>query len=179
MAFIARLLLPLVASAFLVGCAATVSQGGPELSRVAAAPAAAKNVVLAMTGPSGSNSGANWEAFKEEWQTSLTAALSSQGAKFAFSSATYPSAGTPAVLLKMQVNEYRYVSQAKRYAVGIFSGNASLDIEVEFIELPSNKSLTKRKYSASSSALQGAFSAMTPKQVEAVSKEIVQEINAR
>lgn len=176
-----RVLLPLLAAALLAGCAATVTRGSADGPRVAVAVAAeaAKKVVLDITGPAGANSGPDWEAFKEEWQTSLTAALAARAAAFELAGASGAAAGTPAVLLKMRVNEYRYVSQAKRYMVGIFSGNASLDIEVEFIEMPGNKSLGKRKYATSSSALQGVFSAMTPKQVEAVAQEIVQEISVR
>ena len=179
MTLITRVLFPLLAAAVLTGCAATVNRASDEAPLIAAAPIATKRVVLEIKGPSGADSGADWDAFKEEWQTSLTAALAAQGATFTFSTSTEPAVSAAAILLKMQVNDYRYVSQAKRYAVGVFSGNASLDIEVEFIEIPSNKRLGKRKYAASSSALQGVFAAMTPKQVEAVAKEIVQVINTR
>mgnify|MGYP006206573815 FL=1 len=76
----------------------------------------------------------------------------------------------------MKVNDFRYVSQAKRYAVGVFAGNAFLDLDVEFVELPQLKTFANRKFQTSSSAWQGVFSAMTPKQVEAVSKEIMAEV---
>ncbi|MFT3820279.1 MAG: DUF4410 domain-containing protein [Rubrivivax sp.] len=80
------------------------------------------------------------------------------------------------VLVQAKVHDFRYVSQAKRYAIGVFTGNASMDIEVDFIEMPSGRPLGTRKYSASSSALHGVFAAMTPKQVEAVAKEIMSEV---
>ena len=60
--------------------------------------------------------------------------------------------------------------------VGVFAGNAFLDLDVEFVELPQLKTFANRKFQTSSSAWQGVFSAMTPKQVEAVSKEIMAEV---
>lgn len=124
-------------------------------------------------------SGENWDAFLEEWQTSMAAAASEKGLGFTMAKPGQAPVSTPAVLVRMKVNDFRYVSQAKRYGLGVFSGNAHMDVEVEFIELPQGVSRGKRKYQTSSSAWQGVFSAMTPKQVEAVSKEILTEVAGR
>ena len=76
----------------------------------------------------------------------------------------------------MKVNDFRYVSQAERYGLGVMTGNAFMDVEAEFLELPQLRPFATRKFQTSSSAWQGIFSAMTPKQVEAVAKEIVNEV---
>ncbi len=158
------------------GCAATVSRDAPATSAPSISTAASQQVFMEVAAAAGVGTNPDWDAFLEEWQTSMTAAASSKGARFALAKPGASPKGETAVLVRMTVNEFQYVSQAKRYAVGIFSGNASLDVDVEFIELPQGKSLGKRKFQTSSSAWQGVFAAMTPKQVEAVSKEIIGEI---
>jgi len=66
-----------------------------------------------------------------------------------------------------------------RYGFGIMTGNAFIDAEAEFIALPAKKSVGSRKYQTSSSAWQGVFSAMTDKQVLAISNEIIREITKK
>jgi hypothetical protein len=122
------------------------------------------------------DSGADWDAFIEEWQTSMTSAVAARGATFTM---IKPGEQTPpeaAVLVKLKVNDFKYVSQAKRDTVGMFAGNAFMDVDVEYVDHPKGKALGKRKFQTSSSAWQGVFAAMTPKQVEAVAKEIVLEV---
>lgn len=118
---------------------------------------------------------AEWEAFKEAWQTSMSAAASTKQSTFTMGDASR-TRGEPIVVVKLKVNDFKYVSQAKRYGMGVFSGNAYMDGDAQFVEYPGEKVLGTRKYQTSSSAWQGIFSAMTPKQVEAVSKEIVNEV---
>ena len=165
----------MLGASLLAGCAANVSRQASDATRIVPSAPASKRIVLALTGTSAS--GPDWEAFREEWQTSMTTAAQAAGASFKLAGPDEPMQTDPSTLVKMHVNDYRYVSQAKRYAVGVFSGNAYMDVDVEFIEWPSGRSLGTRKYSTSSSAWNGVFSAMTPKQVEAVSQEIVKEIN--
>ena len=56
------------------------------------------------------------------------------------------------------------------------AGNAYMDLEVQYVELPSNKPFGAKKFNTSSSAWEGIFSAVTPKQVQAVSDMIVKEV---
>ena len=168
--------LVLAAAVYLTGCAATVTRDAPSLATPPVATGAAKTLVLEVTGASGIAAGEDWNALLEEWQTSMTAAASSKGVNFTLAKPGAATPSGPAVLVKMKVNDFKYVSQAKRYAIGIFAGNAFMDLEVEFFELPQMKAFASRKFQTSSSAWQGVFSAMTPKQVEAVSKEIVGEV---
>jgi hypothetical protein len=166
----------LTAAALLTGCAATVSRDVPPSTTATVASAAAKTLVMEVTAASNIAASEDWSALLEEWQTSMTAAASSKGVSFTLAKPGAAAPSGPAVLVKMKVNDFKYVSQAKRYAIGVFAGNAFMDLEVEFLELPQMKSFATRKFQTSSSAWQGVFSAMTPKQVEAVSKEIVGEV---
>ena len=166
----------LTAIVLLSGCAATVSRDTPSSASAVVFPAATKRVFLEATAIGNIGTGPDWDAFIEEWQTSMVAATASKGATFTIAKPGEAPIGDVAVLVRMKVNDFKYVSQARRYAVGIFAGNAFMDIDVEYIEYPQGKSLGKRKFQTSSSAWQGVFSAMTPKQVEAVSKEIVAEV---
>ncbi len=169
----------LIAAALLSGCAATVSRDSAQTSAVSASPQASKRVLLEISAAGNIGSGADWDAFVEEWQTSMTAAAAASGATFTIVKPGTQAPADAAVLVKMKVNDFKYVSQAKRYAVGIFAGNAFMDIEVEYVELPPGKALGKRKFQTSSSAWQGVFSAMTPKQVEAVAKEILSDVSSK
>lgn len=168
-----------VVSALLGGCAATVTRDAPTTGTTLVSPAAAKTVVLEIAGAGNIGAGEDWNAFLEEWQTSMSAAATSKGVNFTLAKPGAAAPAGPAVLVKMKVNDFRYVSQAKRYAIGVMAGNAFMDLDVEFIELPQSKTVGTRKFKTSSSAWQGIFSAMTPKQVEAVSNEIIGEVVGR
>jgi hypothetical protein len=80
-------------------------------------------------------------------------------------------------LVAVIVNNYRYLSQAARIAIGILAGNAFIEAEVIFTDLSNNTSAGTRKYSTSSSAGQGIFSAVTDKQIRAICDEIVKELS--
>lgn len=163
-------------AAILTGCAATVSRDAPAAGASISSTAPTKRVILEITGAGNIATGEDWDAFLEEWKTSMGAAATPKGVNFSLASSGAAPAVGPAILVRMKVNDFKYVSQAKRFAIGIFSGNAFMDVDVEYLDMPQMKSLGKRKFQTSSSAWQGVFSAMTPKQVEAVSKEIMDEL---
>jgi hypothetical protein len=171
--------LALATAAFLTGCAATVTRDAPASGTVLVSPAAARTVVLEIAGVGNIGAGEDWTAFLEEWQTSMAAAAASKGVSFTLAKPDVAMPAGPAVLVKMKVNDFRYVSQAKRYAIGVLAGNAFMDLDVEFVELPLLKTVGTRKFKTASSAWQGVFSAMTPKQVEAVSNEIISDVVGR
>lgn len=166
----------LLIAALLSGCAATVQRDASSTPKKEVSSAAAKMLVLEVSGAPNIATGGDWDALLEEWQTSMSAAAASKGVDFRMVKPGTAVVSGPAVLLKMKVNDFKYVSQAKRYAVGVFAGNAFMDLEVDFVELPQKKTFATRKFQTSSSAWQGVFSAMTPKQVEAVSHDIVGEV---
>ena len=165
----------------LSGCAATVQQPTSAPGAQAAAPAApiaapsvaSGRLVVLLTGPAAVMSSADWLAFREEWETSVGAAAAAAKVVATLPGSEAQIPADPAVLARVQVNDFRYVSQAKRYALGVMAGNAYMDLDVEFLDWPGKRLLGTRKYATTSSAWHGVFSAMTPKQVEAVSAEIV------
>lgn len=82
----------------------------------------------------------------------------------------------PAVLVLVKVRNYKYMTPESRIGLGIFAGNAYVNAEVEFYELPTNKLLGSRIYETSTSAAEGILSTATRKQVMAISTEIVDEL---
>ncbi|HJV67698.1 hypothetical protein [Ideonella sp.] len=167
------------AVALLAGCAASVMQTPTSATAPSAAPRAqapSGALVAVVSGSTAMQTSSDWPAFVEEWQTSM--ANSASGSKMAFvlakDEATVPANG--AVLVRLTVNDFKYVSTTKRYLLGIMAGNAYMDVDAEYLELPSKKPFGAKKFNTSSSAWQGIFSAVTPKQVQAVSDVIVKEV---
>lgn len=180
-----------VAIASLVGCAATVTQTKPTSSTPstssssvstaksiseprAQAPAGA--LVAVVTGSPAAQSNGDWSSFLEEWESSLkdSAAAAKTPLVFAKDETAIPS--NASVLIRLTVNDFKYVSTTKRFMLGIMAGNASMDVDAQYIELPANKTLGSKKFNTSSSAWEGIFSAVTPKQVRTVSELIVKDV---
>jgi hypothetical protein len=175
-----RRVLFLVTIAFVLGgCAAGVTRQISGPGKISPTPEAASQIVLLLTAQPTLASGEDWLAFQEEWQTSMVTATGAAGISFNFANSVESKPSGPATIVNVRVNDFRYVSQAKRYGIGVFSGNAFMDVDAQFTESPSGRQLGTRKYATSSSAWEGIFSAMTPKQVEAVAKEIVREVTSR
>lgn len=141
------------------------------------AAAAAKRIVLVVKGSKVSSDSKDWELLRAEWRRAIAGAASNAGMTFSYQeSAPQPSAEV-ATLVTVNVNDYRYVSPGARYGFGVMTGNAFIDADVSFAELPSGKLVGTRKYNTSSTAWQGIFSAMTEKQIQAISAEIVKEVS--
>ncbi len=175
-------ILILVASVYLSACAANVvmtdAQSQTALGpKIAISPVAAKKIYLAIGGSQAMTTSSDWQAFVDEWQTSMSTETSVAGIAFALlkGAEQAPSAG-PSTLVKVTVNDFRYMSQVKRYMIGVLGGNAYMDLNVKFVEMPGENVVGTRKYNTSTHGGQGIFSAATPKQVQAVAAEIVKEV---
>jgi len=81
-----------------------------------------------------------------------------------------------ALILVERDGTVRRVNQAAGELLDTGTGYATGRPFKAFVDLPSRRSLGKRKYATSSTAWQGVFSAMTDKQVAAISGEILQEL---
>jgi hypothetical protein len=77
------------------------------------------------------------------------------------------------------VNDYRWVSTGARIGFGVFTGNAFVDAKIRFLDLKTGQPFGEQSINTSSSTMQGVFSAMTDKQLQAIAKEIVADINPR
>ena len=171
--------LTLVAAlAGLTGCAATVNRAANE-NAIKPASATTEKVAVVITGSPAAESSKDWQDFRGEWRGAMAAAAAASRLNFGYFESDVPPQPPGTTLVKIKVNDYRYVSAGARIGFGVFTGNAFVDSDVEFVEQPGGKSLGTRKYSTSSSAWQGVFSAMTDKQLQALSTEIVKDVTQR
>jgi hypothetical protein len=168
-----------VAVASLVGCAATVTQTPTSASSPATAPRAqppAGAFVAVVTGGPAVRANGDWQSFLEEWQASLAAAAATAKMPFVFAQDETAIPSNASILVRLTVNDFKYVSTTKRFMLGVMAGNAYMDVDAQYVELPANKLFGSKKFNTSSSAWEGIFSAVTPKQVQTVSEKIVNEV---
>jgi hypothetical protein len=163
----------------MTGCAATVQRPGGAEPKLSIAPAASKRIVMVVQGSKSAAESKDWETLRAQWRSAMAEAAAAAGISFAYQEIVAPSSAEAATLVVVTVRDYRYVSQGARFAVGIMAGNAFIDTEVSFAELPSNTPAGTRKYSAASSTGQGIFAAMTDKQVRGICDEILKEVSQR
>ena len=174
----ARTLLLITAIA-LGGCAATVTRptdGSATSLQPSVKPAA---LALHITGTPAIQASSDWHTFRAEWRTAFNAAAAATSIPTSYTEVEPTELPTGTVLVRVFVNDYRYLTPGARFGFGIMTGNAYIDAEAEFIEFPHKRSLGKKKYSTSSSAWQGVFSAMTDKQVRALSDTMIQDLTQR
>ncbi len=163
----------------LSGCAANVTRPTLSQAPVFASSVTPKTIAVVITGSSTIKASSDWNTFCAEWRSALTSAAAAAGLSFAYfeSEPVDQPAGT--TLVNISVKDYRYLTPGARFGLGVMSGNAFIDADAEFFELPSKRILGTQKYATSSSAWQGVLSAMTDKQVLAISKEIIQEVQKK
>jgi hypothetical protein len=163
----------------LAGCAATVQRGANE-AKLVVPEASSKKVVMEISGKTEWASDAKWGYLRDEWQNSMNWAANNAKIAYAYRApGAAPAAAEAATLVKIKVNDFRFVSTAARWGLGIFSGNAFVDADVSFVDLQTGRELGTRKYSSASSALQGVFAPMTERQLEVINTEIVKEVTQR
>lgn len=169
----------LMIAALLGGCAATV-QKSAGTAPLAISAEAAQRVLLHMTGSAEVLQSKDWEAFKGEWRGALRGEAAAVGIAFdAQDALPKPGGKDPGTLLVVHVNDYRYLTPGARYGLGILTGNAYIDARLRFLDLRSGAAFGEQSVNTSSTAWQGIFSAMTDKQVAAISRDVVQQLKAR
>jgi hypothetical protein len=162
----------------LTGCAASVQKSSTNAA-LKTNQNSAKQITLNVTGSKQITDSGDWEQLKGEWRAAMKSAAASIGAKYSSQEGKPQSTGEPGTLVVVNVNDYRYLSPGARYGFGIMTGNAYVDSTVQFLDLKTGAQLGEREYNTSSSAWQGIFSAMTEKQIQAISLEIANEIKAK
>lgn len=175
---IVRLLL-ISFSLALCGCAATVTNSSNSVDAPLKTSAKPTSVTLFITASPEIQASKDWHTFRAEWRSAFDAAASAASIRAVYVEAAPADSSTSTVLIRVSVNDYRYLTSGSRYGFGVLTGNAFIDAEAEFIEYPMQRSLGKRKYGTTSSAWQGVFSAMTDKQVRAISDAMLQEVASR
>ena len=168
-----------VAVASLVGCAATVTQTPISTSSTVAAnraQAPAGALVAVISGGPAVRANGDWQSFLEEWQTSLAASAEIAKMPFVLAMDETNIPSNTSILIRLTVNDFKYVSTTKRFMLGVMAGDAYMDVDAQYVALPANKPFGSKKFNTSSSAWEGIFSAVTPKQVQTVSEMIVKEV---
>lgn len=172
----------LLAALALGGCAATVQRSAPAQATAQALsiPAeAGKKVVLNLQLDPQHPRDDGWEAFRQEWVAITQEQAQAQGFEFSVQDGEPKPVGQDGTLLAVLVRDYRHVTIGKRMMLGIMSGNAYVDATIQFRSLKTGEVYGERTYNTSSSAWQGVFSAMTPKQLYAIADEALGEIKRR
>jgi hypothetical protein len=162
-------------SLLLSGCAATVQRNAAS-APINSTPGSTQKIAMNLTGPQAITASQDWGPFRSLWQSAMIDACREVGAQFSMQEGEPKQTGEPGTLLVIQINDYRYLSQGARFGLGVMTGNAYVDANVEYRDLKTGTLLGKKKFDTSSSAWQGIFAPMTDKQVQALSKEIVGEI---
>lgn len=172
--------LVLSAAVALTGCAANVVKTAPGGGSQVRVPAeSAKNIVLNISGSPAATQAADWAAFRGEWRNAVAAEASAAALPFAMQDGEAKPTGQAGTLVAVHVNDYRYVSAGARFGLGVMTGNAYVDAKLRFLDLKTGQSFGEQTINTSSSAWQGIFSAMTDKQLQAIAKEIVNDIKPR
>lgn len=166
-------------AALLSGCAASVQKPGGADAALKVNPAASRRVALFVQPNPAMPMSADWELFRTEWRSAMAAAAGAAGKPFTYYDTEPVGATEPATLIVVTINDYRYISPGARYGLGVLTGNAYIDADARFYELPQRLPVGARKYATTSTAWQGVFSAMTEKQVQAIATEMVKELDAR
>lgn len=183
MLFSALKLLFLSAVLVLTGCAANVQRQGGTDKQLASSPVAAKRITLEVHGSKALAASKDWEQFRNEWRIGMEEATKAVGMTLAPLDASAAvgtaSATQPSTRVTVRINDYRYITRGARVAVGIMTGNAYIDADVFFTELPGTALAGTRKYATTSSAIQGVFAPMTESQIRGICDEIVKDVAQR
>jgi len=171
--------LTVICALILTGCAATVERTANSESRLAISKGDANSIVLAVRGSDIATTSEDWEKLRQEWREAMKDAAEEYGMAISYQESSAELSQKNQTLVVIKVNDYRYVSQGARFMLGIMTGNAFVDADVSFFELPSKTPAGTRNYKTSSSAGSGIFAPMISKQIRSISGEIVREINQR
>lgn len=166
----------LVTLALLAGCAATVQRQGVADAAIVHPGRPLKHLILLVQGGKEVQASADWYRLRSEWRSAMTSATAGAGAAFTYWDSEPQSPSESGTLVVVKVNTYRYVSTEARVAFGVFTGEASIDVEATFYELPGRDLIATRRYTTASSRWQGILAPMTGRQVEAIAKEIVEDL---
>lgn len=172
-----------IAIALLSGCAAKVSKGAvadgplPSYAPLSIPADSSRNIVLNVTGSTISTQAKDWQTMQGEWLFGMIPAARSVGSALTLQAGEPKATSETGVLIVLHVNDYRLISPHARRFLGVMTGNAYLDVRVDYRDLATGNQFGTRSYNTSSSAWEGIYSAMSDKQVEAICKEIVKELN--
>ena len=180
----------LFVAAIIIAAGGCASNGGRESTANAPAPPvlietpvgiaapSAKHLVLNMTGASIVTSAKDWPKFQKEWRDNFAEYAKSDGVTFEVQDGEGHATGQPGTLLKVYVNDYRFVGIGSRIMFGVMTGNAYIDAKATFCDLNDGKEIGERIYNTSSTAWAGIFATMTPGQVDVIGHQVFAELKS-
>jgi hypothetical protein len=140
--------------------------------------AAARKVVLEMTGPKNVLEAKDWAAFKQEWRDTFADHAKQAGIDFVFADGGARPRNEDGTLVQVTVNDYRMVGIGARVFLGVMTGNAYIDSRVRFVNLRNGAVFGEQQHNTSSSAWSGVFAKVTPQQVDAIAADVFRDIRA-
>jgi hypothetical protein len=169
----------LVAAALLGGCAAQVTKSDGGSTPVNIPAESSRRLVLNVAAAPAAEKTGDWPAFRGAWRSAFENETSARALPFSMQDGPVKPTGEAGTLVAVTVNDYRHLSTGARYGLGVMTGNAYVDARVSYLDLRSGKSYGEQRINTSSSAWQGVFSAMTDKQLEAIARDVVNDIGPR
>jgi len=166
----------IVCTLAMIGCAANVTKSGPPQPPLSINATAARSIVMQVQAAPGMPAAGNWEKLKNDWRDGIAIAAGRAGMRVYWAEGEKSYDSEPAVLVIVKIRNYRYMTPESRIGMGVLTGNAYVNAEVEFFELPAKNLLGTRVYGTTTSAAEGILSATTRQQVLAISNEVIGEI---
>jgi hypothetical protein len=173
---------------FTAGCATSPGSGGTSASAPAAEArtttpvrvpaAAAKRVVLVMTGTKQVVEAKDWGDFKREWRETFAEHAKDAGVTFSMADTPPPAGSGDGTLLLVNVADYRIVGIGSRVFFGAMTGNAFINAQIRWSSLRSGAPFGEQQVNTSSSAWHGVFAKVTPQQVDAIAQEVFLDLKA-
>jgi len=80
--------------------------------------------------------------------------------------------------VEITIEHFRYVSGFGRFMAGVMVGDAELMLNVKLVDLSTNQIVSESQLDTRSEFSEGIFGATTSRQLEAMSKKIVDIINS-
>ena len=131
-----------------------------------------------MTGSKIAMDSKDWTELKREFRETFADNAKASGVAFSFVD-TAPAAGAEdAIVLTVNVSDYRIVGVGARIFFGIMTGNAFIDAQVSYSDLKSSAKFGEQQYNTRSSAWSGIFAQMTPAQVNQIAVSVFGELKA-
>ncbi len=139
-------------------------------------PAASKRLVLNMQLDPKHPKDSGWDSFKKEWFDITKEQATAQGVAFAAQEGEPKPTGEAGTLVVVRIADYKHVGVGARIFLGVMTGNAYIDAKAEFRDLSTGKPHGERQYNTSSSAWQGVFASVTPKQIYGLADQFLLEM---
>jgi hypothetical protein len=171
----------LMAAVALSACAPHVVKSGTggASGRVEVPAESSRRLVLNVSGGPRLLQRDDWAAFRAEWRAALAKEAGTAALDFETQDGQARPSGQAGTLVAVQVSDYHWVSTGERMGFGLFTGNAFIEARVRFLDLRTGRAFGEQAVSTNAGAVQGAFSPMTDRQLMAIAKAIVADIDPR